>query len=184
MSLAHVSNGNHVDSPVLCSHLKPCWCSWDWPLPGTILVSMAHVVPEAMLTSLACDAAEGYNGVHSLCCDREQYWCLWSALSPTRDHAKVHGSCWQQRPCKCPWSMYQMTVKSKTATFAGTDDCRLTVEKEENRKLLGQPFTPLHPTSPHFPEKSSSLDRKSLKRTLKNCKKVKNKQKNVKRMLK
>lgn len=46
----------------------------------------------------------------------------------------------------------------------GIDYCRFTVEKEGHRSLMWQPLS-----LPSHPQKSNSLDRKPIKRTLNSC---------------
>lgn len=62
-------------------------CPWAGLPPGNILESMAHVAPEAMLTPLACDAAEGYECVHDSCSGRGPF----DVCTTTGDHGDVGG---------------------------------------------------------------------------------------------
>lgn len=146
-----VTTEGHSDVHGLCWCLKPCWCLWTMLPLGAILLR------EAITTWEACSAT--------------QYWCPLSRLplralsGPTSAKSHVCALCLHQEPCRGPWSMLPLTVKSK-ATFvviSMTADVQL-----RGRDMEG--FWDNHyPNSNHRPSKSNSLHRKPTKRTLKAC---------------
>ena len=98
-------------------------------------------------------------------------------LSP--GYAEGHATYWCRRPCDCsgsclhkshtrPWSVLQLTVKGKEATFAVvliTTDSQL--RKRDLKGFCNNPYPHFTPT--HKKKKSNSLDRKTPTRTLNKC---------------
>lgn len=77
---------------------------------------------------------------------------LWSMLTPKAKWMSIH-------------NLLLLTVKHKEASFAVVWTCRLTIENGRREGLWHVTTSPLSSITP----KRNSLDRKPLKRTLKNC---------------
>lgn len=124
-----------VDVHGLCYHLRPCGCLWSVLLPKLRLCEWHVLMPKSMMMSMTHAGPEGCVYIHGLCCHQGPCWgpCLmWMSVAHASAEYKWQGSYFSH----------------------DVDGCRLTVEKEEHRRSLRQPYS--HPTV----TKSNSLDRK------------------------
>lgn len=114
----------------LCCCLKPCWCPWARDTTGD------------RIGALACAATEGYNGVQGTYCGRGLCWCPCLYCQG--------GSCWGLWPVLMLKTTRKFTIHTPVdhqvqgSYFCiSINECRLTVEKGEHRRLLWQPLPPI-----------------------------------------
>jgi hypothetical protein len=74
----------------------------------------------------------------------------------------------RDQPCGSPCSVPLLTVKDKEATFAVV---LMTTDSQLRKREIGLFDNPYLPIPSYSPQKSNSLDRKPLRRTLKSCEK-------------
>jgi hypothetical protein len=169
---------DHGDVSGVCSHLKPYWRLWFmllprsmfgsvvlWPMLPPKAIWMSVLPPEVMLMSLVyadtkdCDGVCGPCYCRELCaicvlyCHGRLCWGLW--------HVLMLEAMWMSPETMWKSMLHAPTDCEKLRNYfrSGINDLILTAEKEGHRRLLWQSNSP----------KSNSLDRKPLKKTIKNC---------------
>lgn len=149
--MACAETWSHVDDVCsLCCNRGPCWFQWYSSAGGHRVTIRGRV---------DCTAAEGHD------CNLKPRAVL-MVCTVTGDHAD---GLWSMLTPKAKWmSIYNLlllTVKHKEASFAVVWTCRLTIENGRREGLWHVTTSPLSSITP----KRNSLDRKPLKRILKNC---------------
>lgn len=106
----------------LCYHLNSCWWLWTVLLPGIIWMAMVS------------------------CYLRGQFWCPWKMLQGKTvnvhwDQAEAHGRCCHKKQWK---AMIHATpdCNGQGSYFCSFNDCRPTVEKDEQRRFQWQTILP------------------------------------------
>lgn len=134
---------SHVCIHNLGCNLKPCWCPW-----------VMEMLLWFILIRVACATTWGHSDVRGLVASEDFVW----VHDPTVPGHCVRGLCCHYGPCGDAWSMLPLTEDQGGYLCCGINDCRCTGEREGHGRILGQ-----------HPLESNSLDRKTLKRTLKKC---------------
>lgn len=146
MSMFSVTSKGYADIHGLCCRMKPSWWQLVVLLPGFILMWMS------------CSVSRDHSDALGLC--HQEWWRCPRTVKQQKTvciHAlhmlKSMSQCRHLRPCRCLWSvlspetMYKSVIqvpddcKVQGNYFCQSiDDYRITVEKEDQRRLLWQSY--------------------------------------------
>lgn len=98
ISMGYVATGGQVDVCDLCCHLKPCWYLWSMLQPEALLIFL-------VLHGLGLCWSSRPILLLSL------YWC---ACTGAKGNDDIYGSCCNQSPCGCLWSVFLLQTMLKS----------------------------------------------------------------------